>query len=248
MKKIFYLFLVIMFNYCTNNIEVETLKYSSKDLIPLNDSSKALYNDDAALIEYRQILKDPIKKYEQVELDENNIQSYYEDLLFIYNNSFKLSNSFFDYAKSLHSHGAGALYQILVSVDTSKSWLNNWKNGIKHTGIIEIDTIIDNYNLDINFNFKFDDHCWFEIKSGKPINDISLMYKFEETHEFQVIEPVVLIGEGSSISLYAEDNYRRYRYDYGWGDCPSGCISHHYWIIKLKDSEIGLVEEGGDHL
>ena len=168
--------------------------------------------------------------------------------MYIYNNSYKISNSFFEFAKSLHSYGAKTLYQISVSIDTSQSWSNNWKNGIKNTGIIEIDSIIDDYNLDINFMFESDSVYWFEIKSKIPINYFALMNKLKETHEFKTVEPTVLIGGGSNISLDNKDNYRNYRYYFGWGDCPSGCINHHYWILSLKDREIELVDEGGDPL
>lgn len=248
MKKIFPFFLVIVLNSCTNNVEIESLKYSSKDLAPLNDSSKNLYYDDAAFIEYEQLLKDSVKKYEQIKLNENNIQSYYEDLIYIYSNCFKISNSFFEYAKSLHSPGAITLYQILVFVDTSKNWTVNWRNGIKNTGVIEIDSIINNYNLDINYMEQADSTYWFEIKSQIPINYFALIEEFKKTNEFITVEPVGLIGGGSNISLENQYNSRNYRYNYGWGDCPSGCINYHYWIVKLKDKEIELIEEGGDSL
>lgn len=248
MKKIFYLTLVIFLNSCTNNVEEEFLKYSENDLKPLNDSTKNEYYNDAAFIEFGLLVKDTIKRVNQVELDENAILSYYQDLLYIYNSSFKLSNSFFEYTSTLHSHGAVTLYQISVSVDTNKSWASNWKDGIKYTGIIEIDSLIDNYNLDVSLMFESDSIYWYEIKSNTPINYIALMEKFKKTSEFIYVEPTVLIGGGSSISIKNENNYRYYRYNYGWGDCPSGCINYHYWIVQLKDDKLALIEEGGDPL
>jgi hypothetical protein len=33
----------------------------------------------------------------------------------------------------------------------------------------------------------------------------------------------------------------------GWGDCPSGCISHHVWVYEVSaDGEVTLIEESGD--
>jgi len=248
MKKIIFISLVIIFNPCTNNVNVENLKYSAKDLKPLSDSTEALYHDDAAFVEFGQIIKDSVKKYEQVELNEDTIKSYYNDLLYIYNNSYKISNSFFEYATSLHSLGDQTLYHISVSVDTNKNWANNWVEGIKNTGIIKIDSIINDYNLEVNFVFKSDSIYWFQIKSSKPINYISLMEKFKNTNEFINIEPTVFIGTGSNISLSKENQIRYYKYYYGWGDCPSGCINHHYWIVALKDNQVELTDEGGEPL
>jgi hypothetical protein len=249
MKKVIYLLLAFFIYSCTNPIvENEVLKYSENDLKPLNDSTRNLYYKDAAFIELGVVTKDTIKRINQVILNEDEILSHYEDLIFIYNNSFKLSNSFFEYASSLHSHAAISLFQITVSVDTNKNWASNWKNGIKYTGIVEIDTLIDNYNLKTNLIFESDSIYWYEIKSDNPINYFALIHKFKMTSEFIYVEPTVLIGGGSSISLNVEDGNKYYRYNYGWGDCPSGCINYHYWIVKIKDKELTLVEEGGNPL
>lgn len=249
MKRIIFLLLVIFVSSCYTDInEIEQLKYSAKDLQPLNDSTKNLYYNDAAFIEFGEVVKDTIKRVNQVELNPNAILSYYEDLLHIYNNGFKINNSFFEYASSLHSIGASTLYQIMVAVDTNKSWASNWMNGIINTGIIEIDSIIANYNLEITLSFLSDNIYWYKIKSQTPINYLSLLDKFRKTAEFKYVEPTVLIGGGNNISLKTEGNYRYYKYSYGWGDCPSGCINYHYWVVKLKGEEITLFEEGGNTL
>ena len=249
MKKVIYLLVAIIFNSCTNSTDdIDVLKYSENDLIPLSDSMENLYYNDAAFIEFGEVIKDTTKRINQVILDEDAILSFYEDLLYIYNNSFRFSNSFFEYASSLHSHDAITLYQITVSVDTNKSWASNWKNGIKYTGLKEIDSLVDNYNLEIHLMLESDSIYLYEVKSRAPINYLSLMHKFQMTSEFIYVEPTVLVGGGSSISFKADNTDRYYRYNYGWGDCPSGCVNYHYWIVRLKDNEIVLAEEGGNTL
>jgi hypothetical protein len=249
MKKIVYLFLVLIVASCKSDINnIKQLKYSEADLKPLNDSTKNQYYKDAAFIEFGELIKDSIKKANQVELNENSILSYYDDLLYIYDNSFKISNTFFEYATLLHSYASSVLYQITLTVDTNKSWSGNWKNGKKSTGLQEIDTIISNYNLNVHFVFESQGKYLYEIKSIAPLNYLSLIKKLKETEEFIYVEPTVLVGGGSNISLKIENNYRHYKYYFGWGDCPSGCINYHYWTIELKEKEIILVEEGGDPL
>jgi hypothetical protein len=248
MKKLMCLLLAVVINSCTNEIEIEPIKYSEKDVIPLSDSVKRLYYDDAAYVEFGNVIKDSLNRIAQVKLNENTIVSYYEDLLYIYNNSFKLGNSFFEYASTLHSFGALTLYGITVAFDSNKSWTSNWKGGIKYTGLIKIDSLIDNYNLGIYFGWKFEGTYWFEIKSEAPINYFALIEKFEATSEFIYVEPFVLVGGGSVISLKAEDDYKYFIYHYGWGDCPLGCINYHYWVVGLKDKELILYEEGGNSL
>ena len=67
---------------------VEGLKYSEKDVRTLNDSTKELYYKDAAYIEFENVIKDSVTRGTEVRLNENAISEYYQDLLFIYNNSF----------------------------------------------------------------------------------------------------------------------------------------------------------------
>ena len=249
MKRISALFFVLFIVSCKTNVnEIEQLKYSEADLKSLNDSDRNQYYNDAAFIEFGELLKNSTKKTNQVELNENSILSYYEDLLYIYNNSFSVSNSFFEYATLLHSLGTSALYRITVSVDTNKFWSNNWKDGVKSTGLPEIDSIISIYNLEVKLLYELNGKYQYEIQSKIPINYLALIQKFKETEKFVYVEPTILTGGGSNISLRTENNHRYYTYYYGWGDCPSGCINYHYWTVELKEQNIALFDEGGDVL
>lgn len=248
MKNIIYLLPVLLINFCSNPLENEKLKYTENDLVPLNDSIQNLYYHDAAFIELGFVISDSLKRLNQVTLDEDRILSHYSDLIFIYNNSFKLSNSFFEYASSLHSHASTTLFQITTGVDKNKSWASNWKNGGKYTGITDIDMLIDTYQLETFLSFESDSIYWYEIKSVVPINYFALIHKFKMTSEFIYVDPSILIGSGSGISIRVENEYKYYHYYYGWGDCPSGCLNYHYWIVELRDEELKLLEEGGDPL
>ena len=46
-----------------------------------------------------------------------------------------------------------------------------------------------------------------------------------------------------------DDGAYRISLTIGWGDCPSGCISHHTWVFKVTaDGAVTLLEESGDPL
>lgn len=249
MKKIVLLFLLLISYYCTrNSYEIERLKYSKDDLIQLSDSTKKLYYSDAAFIEFNNIIQDSLKRYEHVELKNENILSYYGDLLNIYNNSYNISNSFFEHVTSIHTYSANTLYQIYVSVDKNKTWADQWKNGIINIGISKIDTLISNYNLNIIFIDEMTGGYFFKFISKVPINYFALIDKFSKTGEFRYVEPEVLVGGGSYILLIDENKYKLYKFSLGWGDCPSGCIHYHHWIIKVDNQKISLFEEKGDPL
>ena len=248
MKYFTFLFLLVFINSCQQDfINTEPLLYSEKDLQPLTDSIRILYYDDAAYIEFCQVQKDPFARYNQIELNENRILFYQNDLLNIYENCYKMSNSLVENIHHIHTHGTIILYGASVSVDTHKTWSRNWQNG-KDTGIAEIDFLIKKHNLEVDFLFESHGRIWYHIASSKPLNTVALVAKLNDTAGFVHVERVGIIGSGSSIRLEKDGECRYYKYIYGWGDCPSGCIYHHYWTIKLGGREIEFVEEGGDDL
>ena len=237
---------LIIFSCIKNPSGLVDLKYSKEDLVPLDDSKKILYYKDAAFIELDQINKDNLRKYEQVKLNESNIQSHYEDLIKIYNNSYSVSNSFFENIDKIHIYCTHILYNISASVDTNKLWVERWLNGNQYTGIIGIDSLIEKYDLDISINKR--NRYSVTIKSEDPINHVALIQKFQNTGEFRYVEPDAIIGGGNKISMDFMNNFKIYKYSLGWGDCESGCIFHHYWKIKIDNDRIILFEEFGDTL
>ena len=244
-KFLFFIILITSISCLKNPVEIEPLKYSKNDLIPLNDSIKSLYYNDAAYIEFRQIIQDTMKRYEQVKLQESNINLYYQDLLNIYNKSFAISNSFFENFSSIHTFDAYTLYRVIAAVDTNKVWVEEWLNGNNITGITGIDSLLKNYDTEVIFNTEFFGYYHFTLKTKAPLNYLALQRKLEKTGEFHYVEPDVIIGGGSYIAFVGDGN-KIYQYTLGWGDCPSGCIYYHYWKIKVTDKEITLLEEGGD--
>ncbi|MBL1214520.1 MAG: hypothetical protein D8M61_14355 [Ignavibacteriae bacterium] len=241
------MFLLIFYS-CQNNLEVEPLKYSQDDLVPLNDSTKELYYYDAAMIELFNVMSDSITRYEVVKLDAEKINLYYNDLVYIYNNSYRLGNTFFENIQKIHSYGHRTLYSIHVAVDTNKTWAFNWLNGISQTGVSSVDSLIENYKLEPIHIFTSQNTIWYQLLSKDPINYFALVEKFKTTTEFLHIDPNVMIGGGSVISLEKQNDRKYYTYSYGWGDCPSGCLNYHYWKIFLKGTNINLIDEWGDPL
>ena len=245
MKKSFYALVLLFLISCNRNpFESDNLKYSKSDLPPLTDSTKALYYKDAAYLEFENLCKNKETKYSQVRMDENNIQHYYDDLLTIYNNSYKISDSFFENFFHIHTFGTIMLYGISVGVDTSKSWVGQWVNGNNETGLDAIDSIIGNYDLEITHShyYLFGDWYSFKIKSKEPINYYALIQKFKDTGEFRYVDPWGLAGDGSTISF---ESGRAYKFALRWGDCPAGCINSHYWQIEVENNRTALLKEGG---
>ena len=212
MKKfLLFIFMLFLISCLKNSTEIKPLKYSQDDLIPLNDSTRNLYYIDAAYIEFRQLIQDTIKRNEQVRLNEQNIIAYQNDLIRVYNNCYNISNTFFERISYIHNYDRYTLYQILVFVDTSKAWVSEWLMGNKYTGVVGIDSLISNYDLTPTFEFTSSGGHYFLISSKTPLNYYALIKKLNESNEFGHLEPNVIIGSGSSISLKYENNYKNYK-------------------------------------
>jgi hypothetical protein len=245
MKYLFCLFILIIFNSCTNNVgSVPASKYSSSNLVPLNDSTKYLYYIDAAYIEFSKVIKDPYKRVNQVELNKDSIMSYNNDLIYIYNNSYKLNDSFFECAKSTHTYNTSNLFQFYVYVDTNKSWINNWRNGITYTGVKKSDQLFNQYHLSVTFSTRNGTPEGFSIKSLEPINTLALLTKFQNTSEFAYLDAGGFFGGYSYIILKSEDKFRYYYYYNGANNSSPNCSEYHYWIVKIKQPFLALNDEG----
>ncbi|MGA1870482.1 MAG: hypothetical protein ACMUJM_18245 [bacterium] len=92
----------------------------------------------------------------------------------------------------------------------------------------------------------------------KPVEIISHTYflelKFDEKYNPEYLAPLYAAVDGVK---YAEPNWvsrhgdmieyssPHYIFSTGWGDCPSGCISHHHWVFSVIDESVTLVNEYG---
>lgn len=249
MKKYLNLIFLTVFTSCVLNLDgPQQAKYSKEDLLALNDSTKNLYYKDAAYIDFLQMIKDSVKRYEQIGLNGQNIMSYYDDLINIYNSSYAISNSFFENISQIHTFLTPILYYRHVSADTGDVWAKEWINGNTNTGITGIDSLIEDYNIKISFSYEYKGSYYFTLIFKRPINYHALRYILQKTNVPIGFEPNILLGDGSIINFSSRGNQRIYEYIYRWGDCPAGCINSHNWKIQVTDQAITLLEESGDPL
>lgn len=120
----------------------------------------------------------------------------------------------------------------------------------------------------------FTEEAWQQIKNGEyqgldelnseygllQIKDTFSTYmllEFEERYNPEYLAPLYTAAEGvtgaepnqfianeSDIQAAIPD----YTFSFGWKDCPSGCIYHHYWAFTVIDGTVTLVNEYGDPL
>jgi hypothetical protein len=120
----------------------------------------------------------------------------------------------------------------------------------------------------------FTEEAWEEIQNGeyhgfdelsreygtvemRAIFSTYMLLEFEERYNPEYLAPLYaaaegvtsaepnhLIGDGSHIQASMPD----YTFNFAWGDCLSGCISHHYWEFTVIDGSVTLDSQYGDPL
>lgn len=245
--KIFFLFILLsLLNTCdtveTNNGNNQ-ITPGDDSLIP--DSIKSLMKEDAAFATLRDVYLDSAKKESLVILPENLVESYYRGFVHIYNaDTLPARDSVIETYK-IHAFPNPAAHSIIVAVDSTKDWVDAWKNGQRLTGNQHIDNLMEKYDLKLDRYYHWPTYHAAVLSSEAAINIYALSKMFEPIDGVIFAEPNGYIGDGSNIEGSIESNYLEYVFSYGWGDCPSGCINRHYWLFQVKFD--GTVEFKGSY-
>lgn len=106
-------------------------------------------------------------------------------------------------------------------MDTSQLWVKKWENGILETGIVSIDSLFENYALNVKYIGKRQNRYDVVIKTDYLMNPIAIVQKLRgiQARLDMLNRKVLMRVEG--IILRWED-YRIYRYFLGWGRLSIG--------------------------
>lgn len=145
--------------------------------------------------------------------------------------------------------------EVVVYPDTAKAsdWLDAWRNGDTITGNSGIDELIEKYDLTLKSYNELQSQAVGQavLTSARFVNPIPIANDFAGLPAISDLYTGVnsLIGDGSDITATLQQTSVHYRFEYGWGDCPAGCISHHYWDFSVSaDGEVEFLGEGGNEL
>lgn len=250
--QIFMLFLSsILFQYC-NLTEVEYINKWTKDkqIVPANDFSihdsiKILIREDAARIALRDVHSDLESKQSLVTLPQELVDFYYHGLIHVYNaSSLAARDSVFNIYK-IHTFRSPETHSIIVSVDTTKSWVQKWRMGQRLTENPQIDALMINYDLQLINYYNWSFLHAVILESVNPINIFALGKKFQSIDGVIFAEENRTVGDGDDINASIEAEFLSIEFSKGWGDCPAGCIYRRYWLFHIKFN--GMVSYAGSH-
>lgn len=78
-----------------------------------------------------------------------------------------------------------------------------------------------------------------------PYNPELLGLEYRKLADVLSTSPNFIFGRDSSIT---RDEPGHYTFFYGWGDCLSGCLNGHRWVVEVREGSVHLLEESGGPL
>lgn len=189
-----------------------------------------------------------------LEVPGNLVQTFYNGLIHILKSGMpqaeQAAEEFRVRARPAFKHN-----EVLVYPDTSEAsnWLSAWRNGETFTGNSSIDELIEKYELTLKNYSELQSQAvaMAVLQSARFVNPIPIANDFARLSVIYNSYTGVnmLIGDGSDIKADVRQNTVWYRFEYGWGDCPAGCISRHFWEFSVNaDGDIDFLSEGGNAL
>jgi len=148
------MFSVIVFLFCIFLQHCNTIDSNGYVGIPgddskISDSLKTVLKEDAAVLALRNIQENPEKKESLVVLPTELVDSYYNGLVCIYNDIYLYERDLIIDKYKIHAFRSPETHELIVSVDSTKDWVNAWKNGQRLTGNPQIDFLMESYNLQL---------------------------------------------------------------------------------------------------
>ena len=206
------------------------------------DSSRDLYIEDASRLALREIFSVGSNDTSKVEIPQDLVNTIYNGFLHLYNSESAARDSVFK-LYLIHTFRAPAMHSLIVSVDSAKEWVKSWREGNRLTGNKKIDDIMNEYDLELDNYYEWPWSHAAVLFSEKPVNLLALAALFEPVDGVGYSEPNGYAGDGNNITALDEESHWEYTFSVGWGDCPAGCISRHYWNFNVHPD--GTVEFTG---
>ena len=250
------LFICLLFYACqdsmSNNDEINwTL---GKQMLPAEtnycpDSILSLIFEDAACLALRDVHKIESEKNTLIEIPIDLIQIYYNGLIHVHNTISIPARDSVVSMYSIHVFPHPETHCLIVNVDSTENWVQNWKNGNRLTGNAEVDQLIEKYDLQLDKYYFWPWAHAIILSTPYPQNIFALARSFSNIIGVSLAEPDGHMGDGNDISGSLSINYIKLIYSIGFGDCPSGCIGRHFWTFKVSyDGEVTYLNSYGDPL
>jgi len=136
--------------------------------------------------------------------------------------------------------------EIIVYVNANTPWIAGWKKGESTTGNEKADKLIDQFNFSLADYTELNSEILATLRSNHAINGSAVGHLFEEINNVLYAGPDYIIGDGNHIQVLFFDDHLQFNFEYGFGDCPSGCINKHIWKFNVfQNGKVKFIGEQG---
>ena len=208
-----------------------------------------IYLNDAEHLVLRYIVDGQLPEQDSVQLPQDDIEQVLKALVAVYNATDTLpSADAVVNTHQIHTFPLKPMNGLLVGIDSSYAWVQEWIAGNTLTGDPDVDNLINTYNLTLKNVGIFAN--WASLESDNSLNMMALGNAFETIDGVVFAEPNFFIGDGNDITMSGYGSGEiTLTYSVGWGDCQAGCIYRHYWEFTIdEDCEVVFQGEYGDPL
>ena len=230
--------------------------YSSVVEIPepsglsLSDSLRAVYRTDAGRLALRQVLADSGRAAQRVRLPDPLVESLHHALLRVYAAENLEGRDAVVETHRIHTFPHRSVHEISVTPEEPvPAWVERWKAGRRLTGNRAVDALLREYDLQLH---EYNVYSHFEsarLHSEGLLNTLALSDRFEDIAGVKYADPGGVIGDSNDIEAILGGNFVELRYSVGFGDCPAGCTSRHYWTFRVsKNGSVAFQGESGSPL
>ncbi|MGH7673364.1 MAG: hypothetical protein ACREMC_10750 [Gemmatimonadales bacterium] len=219
--------------------------HGDDSLVP--EALREAYREDAGRLALRYLIESDHPARNDVRWPKELAASLYHALIHVYNAVDLAERDTVVERYPIHSFGLPAVRELLVIVEPNAPWLDAWRRGESTTGNVEVDRLLSQYDLKLAqfYDLSFD---WdmAVLRGSEPLNVAALAPHFDRIEGVRYAEPNQEVGGQPDIQARLGTGYWRLDYSWGWGDCPSGCISRHHWTFNVHaDGRVEFVESVG---
>ena len=208
------------------------------------------YLTDAKILALRHLYETNNSYKDSVTIPITLINSVLRDLAAVYQISITTSTivPIFNYCGvdcGIHCQPYPNISDFGIFVDTSYQWVKNIYAGNLISSNDTVDALVNQYGL--IYGSADYTPLWnaIEVFTSYPINVTALGKEFERISGVNMVNTSASSLDGNNITMADSGLYREYVFDYGFGDCWTGCIGHHYWKFRVYSNCI--VEYMGEY-
>ncbi len=250
MKVLQFTILVILITQLSSCRRDPLLPISQNCDAMIDSASTAYFLEDAKKMAADLIAADPNHAgYNQVILDHESETFFLSKLSTIYQSGIDTNSALHDIIFNYKIHyitGSPALKEMTIKFSDSLGLRNEFLTQPGNTTNTFLNQLYNDYGYTEYQSNSYNNNVHVFGSEHHNMNYISRKLK-EDDEIIEVYESQYFL-DGNSIS-YIPGYYDDFIFDYGFGDCPSGCTGHHYWKIRVDyNCNVELVEEWGAEL